>query len=145
MMLLSSGSICQAPNYKSFSEEVSKCLQAAVRANNSWNGSRVSRDEVKGAKSQEMLATRGVCFLFSVQKASELSKARDGEMGEEARGEPIRRRLQESQGQTREDGTRSVASLRQTEVAKVELLVWRQNLLALLALPSYFTLPVLPS
>ena len=46
---------------------------------------------MKGAKSQEMLATRGVCFLFSVQKASELSEARDGEMGEEARGEPIRR------------------------------------------------------
>ena len=84
-----------------------------------------------------MLATRGVCFLFSVQKASELSEARDGEMGEEARGEPIRRWLQESQGQTREDGTRTVASLRQTEVAKVELLVWRQNLLALPALPSY--------
>ena len=33
MMLLSSGSICQAPNFKSFSEEVSKCLQATVRAN----------------------------------------------------------------------------------------------------------------
>lgn len=88
MMLLSSGSICQAPNFKSFSEEVSKCLQATVRANNSWNGSRVSRWS-EGSQEPEMLATRGVCFLFSAQKASELSKARDREMGEKARGEPI--------------------------------------------------------
>lgn len=38
-----------------------------------------------------------------------------------------------------------MASLRQTGAAKVELLVWRQNLLALPSLPSYFTLPALPS
>lgn len=43
------------------------------------------RDESKGAKSQEMLATGALAFLFSAQKASELS-ARDGEMGGESKG-----------------------------------------------------------
>lgn len=69
MMLLSSGSICQAPNYRSLLEEVNKCLQATVRVNNNWNGRRVSRDEVKGAKSQEMVTTRGVCFFILSAKS----------------------------------------------------------------------------
>lgn len=66
-MLLSSRSICQAPNYKSFLEEVNKCLQASVRANNSWSRRRVSRDEVKGDNSQAMLATEG--SLLFIQNA----------------------------------------------------------------------------
>ena len=68
VMLLSSWSICQAPNYKSFLEEVNKCLQASVRANNSWGRRRVSRDEVKGDNSQEMLATKGsLLFILSAK------------------------------------------------------------------------------
>lgn len=56
--LLSSGSVCQAPNYKSFLTEGRICLQATLRANNSWSR-RVSRDEVRGDLRKEMLATMG--------------------------------------------------------------------------------------
>ena len=43
-------------------------------------------------------------------------------------GGPIRRLLQESQGETREDGTNVVASLRPIEVEEFETLFWRQHL-----------------
>lgn len=64
IMLLSSGSICQAPNSKSFLEDESKCLQATVRANNSWSRRRVSREGVEGDKSQEMRPRWGARFLL---------------------------------------------------------------------------------
>lgn len=63
IMLLSSRSICQAPNYKSFLEEESKCSEATVGANSGWNRRNVSRDEAEGAQSPELLMQRGVHCL----------------------------------------------------------------------------------
>lgn len=112
MMLLSSGSICQAPNYRSLLEEVTKCSQATVRANNSWNGSGVSRDEVKGAKSQEMVTTGEFAFYSKCRKLVSCPKQKPGQWVRRQGENQFRRRLQESQGEAREDGARIAASLR---------------------------------
>lgn len=69
IMLLSSGSIFQALNYKSFLGKVNKHSQATVRASNSWSGRRVSKDEVMRDESQDTLAMTGSLLFIQSAKS----------------------------------------------------------------------------
>lgn len=82
IMLLTSESICQARIIRA-SWKKRMCLKAIVRANKSRSRRRVSRDEAKGNKSQEVLAFYSKC---KKQAKCLQQEGENGEMGPKGSG-----------------------------------------------------------